>query len=297
MLGNYSIRELETLSSIKAHTIRIWEKRYKLLSPKRTDTNIRHYNDDDLRRLLNISTLLKYGWKISKVSKLTLKQVNEELIRHTDKDKLTEDYLRASFNRIMLSLLQYDEEGFNKAFYHATKRIGFETVITRLVYPVMDKIGFLWCTGDIMPAQEHFISNLVRAKVIYETETLTNSNSVSDTYLLFLPKEELHEIGLLMANYLIRNSGRKTIYLGQSVPFDNVLATAVKCRPDNLLFFVVTPQQANELNSYINKLDKKIKCKKIYVCGTPRLIDKIKLSNRVSPLKDIRELQEVLKNG
>ena len=204
MTGNYSIRDLEKLSGIKAHTIRIWELRYGLLTPSRTDTNIRHYSNEDLRKLLNVSSLLQKGIKISHISKLSSKQIDEQAASAQTKESIAEDYLPSAQHALMIALFEFNEESFNKAFSLSVLKFGFADAMFKVLYPVLDKIGALWSSGEIVPAQEHFISNLVKQKLFSATDSLMINADKKDTFILFLPEGELHEIGLLLTNYLRR---------------------------------------------------------------------------------------------
>ncbi|RFM31693.1 MerR family transcriptional regulator [Chitinophaga silvisoli] len=214
----YSIKDLENLSGIKAHTIRIWEKRYGIVQPGRTDTNIRFYTNEDLRRLLNISMLTQYGYKISVISQMQDDEIAEKIAGLS---------IGTSINiyeeRLLLSLINLDEELFNKTFMDIMMAEGFEQTIIRHIFPFFHRIGIMWQIGTINPAQEHFISHLIRNKIIVATERISRQADPSlGTALLFLPENELHEIGLLFYNYVLRARGFKTIYLGQSVPYDSL---------------------------------------------------------------------------
>jgi DNA-binding transcriptional MerR regulator len=221
----YSIKDLENLSGIKAHTIRIWEKRYGIVQPGRTDTNIRFYTNEDLRRLLNISMLTQYGFKISAISQMKDDEIAEKIagLSIGARTNIYEE-------RLLLSLINLDEELFNKAFMDIMMAEGFEQTIIRHIFPFFHRIGIMWQIGTINPAQEHFISHLIRNKIIVATERISRpADPAQGTALLFLPENELHEIGLLFYNYVLRARGFKTIYLGQSVPYDSLDRIIAAC--------------------------------------------------------------------
>jgi len=210
----YSIKDLENLSGIKAHTIRIWEKRYGIVQPGRTDTNIRYYTNEDLKKLLNISMLTQHGFKISAISQMADEEIAQKIAALSIVNQ--PDIYGES---LLLSLIDLDEPLFNKTFLEIVMSEGFENAIIRYIFPFFRRIGIMWQIGTITPAQEHFISNLIRNKIIVATERINRSpDPALGTVLLFLPENELHEIGLLFYNYVIRARGFKTIYLGQSVP-------------------------------------------------------------------------------
>jgi len=263
-MATYSIRDLEKLSGIKAHTIRIWEKRYNLVSPMRTNTNIRYYCDNDLKKLLNISILNRSGYKISKIADLGSDEIKEKvvfLINDTG-DRYSQ------IESLVLSMIELDEKKFEKVLNTNILKLGFEKTILDIIHPFLERIGILWQTGKINPAQEHFISNLVRQKIIVSIENiLPEENSNPKKFLLFLPEGELHELGLLFYNYLLKKKGHRAIYLGQSVPFDDLVEVDEIKSCDYLLTAFITAYTDYDINDYINKLSKTFKDKNIYVLG------------------------------
>ncbi len=223
-MSQYSIKDLETFTGIKAHTLRIWEKRYGVVEPGRTHTNIRTYDDDDLKRLLNISILNRHGYRISEIMKMSEKEISERVLQIMHKSVDTQSQL----DNLVLAMIDLDEEYFEKTLTQSIIKIGFEDTVKYLIYPFFDRIGILWQAGSIIPAQEHFISNLIRQKLIVAIDSIIaprKENALS--YLLFLPEGEWHEMGLLFTQYLLKKWGHKVIYLGQHVPLDN-LSTPLK---------------------------------------------------------------------
>src|SRR6478736_1342000 len=167
-MGKYSIKELEQLSGIKAHTIRIWEKRHHLIQPERTQTNIRLYSDDDLKKIINVSVLNNHGVKISKIANLTADDLNKQVITLAESQNSTDLYI----DQLVVSMVDLEEEAFEHLISSLTMKFGLERTITEIIYPFLDKIGILWQTGNISPAQEHFISNLIRQKLIVAIDAL-----------------------------------------------------------------------------------------------------------------------------
>ena len=214
-MAKYSIKDLEHLSGIKAHTLRIWEQRYNLINPKRTDTNIRYYDQNDLKLVLNVSLLKENGFKISKIADMSTEEMFEEVKRVSEKTTSFADQIYA----LTLAMIDLDEQRFEKIISTNTLKIGFERTMMNVISPFLSKIGIMWITDSINPAQEHFISNLIRQKLMVAIDgqypTLDDN---AKRYMLFLPDGELHELSLLFANYLIRARHNKVIYLGQSMP-------------------------------------------------------------------------------
>ncbi len=291
-IGAYSIKDLEQLSGIKAHTIRIWEVRYGLLKPSRTDTNIRYYDDEQLKRLLNISYLIKNGLKISKISLMNSKELNDALASFynlQENDQSTDDKI----NNLVVAMIELNEELFETVFSSSVLHLGFVDTVTKMVYPFLDKVGMLWTMGNIQPAQEHFISNLIRQKIIVAIDKQSLSKNINSKFLLFLPEGEMHEIGLLLANYMIREKGNQTIYLGQNVPLDDVLQVCDSYAPDYIYTYITTPRVEEELKLFFDKLANSVKKGKVLVSGHLPEIS-FKLPARVKRIISIKDLVEIL---
>jgi DNA-binding transcriptional MerR regulator len=261
-MAKYSISDLERLSGIRAHTIRIWERRYNLFSPDRSDTNIRNYSDSDLRKILNISILSNHGYKISKIAGMPEMEINETVsgISGNDQNSLIQELI--GFMVIL------DEDQFTERLDEAIQAIGMEKTMLEIVYPFMEKIGILWMTGSISPAQEHFISNLIRQKLIAGIDKLkTKRNPDRPTFLLYLPEHELHEIGILLFHYVLSARKFNVIYLGQSVPYED-LASVSEVRPAQyVLTSVISPLYGVEINKYFETLCKDFPRKHIFASG------------------------------
>src|SRR5689334_1448299 len=219
-MGNYSIKELEQLSGIKAHTIRIWEKRHQIIAPSRTTTNIRFYSDNDLKKIINVSLLNNSGIKISHIADMTTEEINHKVLEIFNKGSEASIHI----DQLVLAMIDMEEEQFERTLGNLILRYSFERAITEVVYPFLDKIGILWQTGNITPAHEHFISNLVRQKIIVAIDGLPIPPKTADKIILFLPEGEMHEIGLLFYHYLTRKAGLRTYYLGQSVPHNDLIS-------------------------------------------------------------------------
>jgi len=249
-MGTYSIKELEKLSGIKAHTIRIWEKRYNITSPRRTATNIRFYSDEDLKKIINVSLLNTHGIKISKIADMSAEEISRKILDMSEAKPEADLYI----DQLVVSMVDLEEGRFDKILTTLIDRFGFIRSITEVVYPFMEKIGVLWQTGTITPAHEHFISNLIRQKIITSIASLPIPSKKSKKAILFLPEGELHEIGLLLFHYITRNKGFKTFYLGQSVPQEDLKTVYKIHKPDILITSLVSAPSPKHFEKYIHTL-------------------------------------------
>ncbi|GAB2794869.1 MerR family transcriptional regulator [Rhabdobacter roseus] len=250
-MSNYSIRDLEQLSGIKAHTLRIWEQRYNIITPKRTDTNIRLYDDQDLKLVLNISLLKDHGYKISEISKMSSEAMAAEVVAISDQQLSYPDQIHA----LTISMIDLDEDRFEKVISTNILQFGFENTMVNIIYPFLSRIGTLWVTGAIGPAQEHFITNLVRQKLIVAIDgQVVKQLPSSRKYLLYLPEGELHEISLLFANYVIRARHHKVVYLGQSLPFTELEFAYNVHKPDYIFTAITSVPSNHEVQPYVDRL-------------------------------------------
>ncbi|GAA0877339.1 MerR family transcriptional regulator [Algoriphagus jejuensis] len=288
-MSTYSIKDLEQLSGIKAHTLRIWEQRYALLSPKRTATNIRYYDNEDLKLILNVALLNENGLKISKIAAMDSRSIREEVLKLTESSPSHSDQIQA----LTHSMIDMDEERFGKILAFNIDKLGLEQTMFDLIYPFMSKIGVLWQTGAINPAQEHFISNLVRQKLIVaiDGQQLVRGGK---KFLLFLPEDELHEISLLFASYMIKSYGFQVVYLGQSTPFDDLLSVYRVHRPDFLLTVITSSQTAEFAQEYTTNLANQFPQAKILVSGFQVLAHDIVLPQNVRKMSDFEEFKGIL---
>lgn len=289
-MSAYSIKDLEQLSGIKAHTIRIWEQRHNLFSPQRTDTNIRFYNEDDLKLILNISLLRNHGIKISKIVSMTSAQLHEEVFNVGSTEHTNEDQL----NALTLAMLEMDETLFNTIFQSNQEKLGFEATMTEIIYPFFRKIGLLWTVNSIYPAQEHFITHLVRQKLIIETEKLDHSMS-GPVFLLFLPEEELHELSLLYANYILRKRGFKTFYFGQSLPTRDLEEAFRAISPDYFFTILTSKPPSGSIQEYLNTLGEKFSSISVYVTGSQVVNQGLTFPNNLKLINQFSELEPILR--
>jgi DNA-binding transcriptional MerR regulator len=250
-VANYSIRELEQLSGIKAHTIRIWEQRYGILKPQRTETNIRFYDDADLKTLLNVSLLNDKGYKISKIARMSQAELSDEVIAVTTRS----DDKQVQINALVIAMLEMCEEKFERLLTTTILQLGFENAMRQVVYPFLNKIGILWQTNNICPAHEHFVCNLIRQKLIVaiDGQVLPNQEK-SLRFILFLPEGELHELGLLFMHYLLRVRNHHVMYLGQNLPLKDLEAANHYYKADFLVTVLTSFPERDQVQNYLNTL-------------------------------------------
>lgn len=248
----FQIRDLEEFSGVKAHTIRMWEKRYGLLSPDRTDTNIRTYGMDELKAILNVAYLNQSGYKISKIASMTASE-RDQLVREVARSKNEGGEV---VNSLKLAMLSFDEVLFDTVTVKYRLAHGFSALVEQVFVPLLEHIGVLWQTNSICPAHEHFISCLIRQKILAATDGLSvPAKHDPHVYVLYLPENELHELGLLYVNYLLRADGRRTIYLGQSVPGEDLdQVVALFNGPIVMVTLLMAFPQTPELPTYLSEL-------------------------------------------
>lgn len=257
MESRYSIKDLERLTGVKAHTIRIWEQRYEIVQPQRTETNIRYYRDKDLKRLLNVAVLVHNGIKISKVACLSDAERNSLVL---DSSKYNGNY-ESQINGLKIAMLDYNEELFERILTHSMSTIGSEETFSKIVGEFIFQVGLLWQTNTISISHEHFASNLIRQKLCVAIDSIITSNAsdARKTYVLYLPADELHEIGLLYMAYILRNAGQRVIYLGQSVPLDYLKDVMSKVEVDAFVSILTTQPCYEDLDEYFELASEMVK--------------------------------------
>lgn len=290
--NEFSIKDLENLSGIKAHTIRIWEKRYNLLTPKRTDTNIRHYPLCSLQKLLNITLLYNNGYKISKIA-----EIPENKISILAKEIVSINSIKdQSINDFKLAMLNFDQVHFTKTYNKLLLTKTFQEIFYEIFIPLLNELGLLWQTNTITPSHEHFITGLIKQKIIFNTEIAqVNYNTKnSKLFVLYLPENEIHEIGLMYLNYEIIQKGYQSIYLGQTIPMDS-LKDLLKYY-SNITFvsyFTIEPNK-EKINNYITKFNTEINLKsdsELWILGY--LTKEIDCENRPSRVKIFSSITEL----
>lgn len=248
-MGVYKIKDVEVLVGIKAHTLRIWEQRYGMLVPERTETKIRLYTDEELVHLLNVRILMDHGMKISHIAALTPTEIRTRV----HEIKLATP-LGATQEKLILSLVEMDECLFHTTLGEIIENSSLEHAFHECLIPFFDRIGVMWLTNSINPAQEHFISNLIRQKIVTAIDRLPVPEKNAPVVMLYLPEHEWHEIGILFYQYLLRSKSYFTIYLGQSLPYESLLIALDKVNPDILLTSWLTSVEEQYVKSYFKQL-------------------------------------------
>ena len=263
-MASYTIKDLERLSGIKAHTIRIWEKRYGIIEPKRTSTNIRTYCDDELKKILNVSILNKNGIKISNIASLSVNEIGDRVGEILENQSDTDGHIES----LILAMVEYDEDRFEKLLSRSIIQLGFEDTVIQVLYPFFVRIGVMWQTNSINVAQEHFISNLVRQKLIVAIDSqIPEKNDDSKKAVLFLPEGELHELGLLFYAYILKKRGHKLIYLGQSVPLVDVRSVLHETVIDFVVTSVVINSDFDVRLDYLKTVLDNLNDKPLFISG------------------------------
>jgi len=259
----YSIKDLEVLSGVKAHTIRIWEKRYHLLTPGRTETNIRYYNDTDLRRILNVSLLVNNGYKISKVAKWDHSQLYQTVLQVSEKSTTEKDYVE----RLILHMINFENIAFSNLISEIIAKKGFEESMAKVFFALFERIGTYWMVGSVFPAQEHYVTSLLRQKLIAEIDKLNVESRNGSTILFFLPEGELHEMSLLFYSYLAKKNGYNVIYLGQYVPFEDLAKVQSHVKIDYVFTAFLNSISKENLESYLVNLKDTFQHQKVFITG------------------------------
>jgi DNA-binding transcriptional MerR regulator len=249
-MSSFTIKDLENLSGIKAHTIRIWEQRYSFLKPNRTGTNIRVYSNDELKTLLNVALLNKFGFKISHIDKMNDGEINDKILSLNQQEALQDRII----NMLIKSMIDLNIENFEEILddFIATK--GIEKTISQIIFPFMEKIGILWLTNHINPGQEHLVTHIIRQKLIVGIDKARSTVKIDKSVLLFLPESEYHELSLLFMNYMLKSRGVNTIYLGCSIPLKDVEYLVKLKKPDYIYTHLTTAGPRFNFDRFIETL-------------------------------------------
>ena len=291
----FSISELQQYSGIKAHTIRIWEQRYGALRPERSEGNTRYYDGKQLRRLLNIVSLLDTEHKVSELCKMPDNKLNKLLDVKISGTTARDPFHEYFISQVVASAMEFDEAQFDKFFSSAVLRLGLKETYRSVLYPALTRLGLLWAKDSLRPAHEHFITSLFRQKILSAIDALPLPAPAKQKWLLFLPEDELHETGLLFANFLIRQAGHKVIYLGANVPFETLEDAITKTRPTSLLFFLVRKNDNENDQNVVSQLTGQFADKRIYLACEPSRSGNIRKSKNLLMLHDVDDLEKVLK--
>ncbi|KQM69606.1 MerR family transcriptional regulator [Pedobacter sp. Leaf216] len=290
---NYSISDLEQLSGIHSHTIRIWEQRYNALTPSRSEGNTRLYDDKQLKKLLNIASLNKSGLKISKICSLSEQDVDQLLNEHFSYPS-DDEHLEYYISQLISHGLAFDELSFNRLLDDGIAQFGLSDCYRKIIYPLLVRLGLMWRKDDICPAHEHFLSNIIRQKIFTHINNLPLAKSSSGTWLLFLPEDEDHDIGLLFANYMLKMHHHQVIFLGSKVPLDSIEKVFSTLNVDHVLLFMVKSRSETTSQKYIDQLSSLCSSAKIHLAGNGQVIGKLKNIGHINWFKTLDEFEKLL---
>lgn len=291
-MESFSISQLAQFSGIKAHTIRAWEQRYNALSPGRSAGNTRYYSNEQLKRLLNIVSLLQYNYKVSQLGVMQDKELHQLL--EEKKSSITEDAKYGYYiSQLVSAGINYDELYFEKIFANCLLTFGFKETYSRVIVPMLKRLGLMWSVNKLPPAQEHFVSNLIRQKLFVAIDSQPPPKPEKGTAILFLPENEFHEIPLLFAHFILRFHEIKSVYLGANVPMDSLLESIKALKPDHLLFFLIHQDIPENVDIWIRQLTE-VYTSHLIVAGNESLLKNLKADEK-GQLKIIHSISELEK--
>ncbi len=289
-MSSYSIKDLEQGTGIKAHTIRIWEQRYNFLQPSRTETNIRSYSSAELKTILNVSLLNKYGFKISHIDKMSSDQIEEKILSLNQIDAIRERVV----NVLIKEMVSLNMHAFEKQLDIYIGQKGVDKTITEIVFPFLERVGILWMTNHINPAQEHLATNLLRQKIILGIERLPAVSEHNKNVILFMPEGEYHEIGLLFVYFLLKQEGIYVNYLGANVPMkDLVYLTAVK-KPNYVFCHLTSPSKVFKIDRFLTQIGQVSNTTPVMLSGLFMKDYKGKLSENIAVKKSLAEVIQLI---
>jgi DNA-binding transcriptional MerR regulator len=285
-LGTFSIKDIEAITGIKSHTLRIWEQRYGIVIPKRSDTNIRFYDDHDLKSLLNISILNQKGYKISEIAKLSQEVISEKVM-HLNSD--CSEY-KIQISSLISAMITFDETAFHNLLNTYILQMGLEETFLKIVFPFLIEVGLLWQVGTIFPSHEHFVSNIIKQKVFVAIDGQVGRFAENrKIFLLFLPEAEKHSLGLLFANYIIRARGHQVLYLGQEVPLLDLRDAFGQEKPDYILTMMTAAQLDIDKQAFVDFLAINWQNSKILLTGPQFLSCEISLKENVAKITSLTD--------
>jgi DNA-binding transcriptional MerR regulator len=291
-MGNYSIDQFSSITGITKFVLRTWENRYAHLKANRSETNIRIYNDEMIVRALNTNYLLEAGYKISKISKLS----EIELIKIVDEIKVNQIEGKENYyiNQIIISTLEFSTSKFNKVFEEGILDFGILDFYQKVVLTTLNRIGILWLTNKVGPSQEHFLSENIKQKLTVASDIYLNQENIKQTWLLFLPENEFHEIGLLFARFLLVKNGFNVIYLGSNLPYESLCQVNEKIKIDNTLMFSVSNSSKININSTIEYLESNFQSTKNYIVTREITNKTISNNSKINILSDVNSFINII---
>lgn len=290
-MNKFTIKDLENLSGIKAHTIRIWEQRYSFLKPQRTATNIRYYSNQELKTLLNISLLNKYGFKVSHINKMNHEELKEKTLTLANGQAQQERIV----NELIQHMIDLEMDQFEQVINNFISIRGIEKSITYIIFPFLERIGVLWLTDHINAAQEHLITNIIRQKIIVGIDTISAPVQLKTKIILFMPENEHHELGLLFLQYMLKNRGVNAIYLGANVPINDLQFIVETMKPDYIYTHLTTVMKEFNFEKFINNLKNRFPEMPTLISGVlTHKFEKRPLPPNIRFIKSLQEVNEFI---
>jgi DNA-binding transcriptional MerR regulator len=289
-MNAFTIKDLENLTGVKAHTIRIWEQRYSFLKPRRTDTNIRYYNNGELKTILNIALLNKYGYKISHIDRMSDDEVKGKILSLAD----TQAQQERIINELIEHMIDLRLEMFENTLDDYIINRGIEKSINQIIFPFMERIGVLWMTDHINPAQEHLVSNIIRQKLIVGTEHINTHLRIDKSVLLFLPEGEYHELGLLFIQYLLKSRGINTLYLGANVPLEDVDYVVQLKKPDYIYSHLTSVSHGFSFERFLTNAMKRFESTPMIISGRLTQAYEKKIPPKINFKRSLGEVMEFI---
>ncbi|RYD78469.1 MAG: MerR family transcriptional regulator [Sphingobacteriales bacterium] len=262
-MDSFTIKDLSNLSGIKAHTLRIWEQRYSFLKPSRSFTNIRYYSNEELKTILNIALLNKYGFKISHIDKMSAAEINDKILLLNQAEAREEKII----NDLVNHMISMDMDAFAVEMDGYIKARGLEKMIMNVIFPFLEKIGILWMTNHINPAQEHLVSNMLRQKLIAGIDGCKPANTAAKKVILFLPEGEHHEMGLLFIHYLLKRKGVNVIYMGADLPLKDLAYVAQRKKPDYIYCHLTSLAPNFRFDRFLHDMQQQLKPIPLIISG------------------------------
>lgn len=289
-MNAFTIKDIENLSGVKAHTIRIWEQRYNLLKPQRTDTNIRYYSNEELKTILNIALLNKFGYKISNINKMSIEEMHQKL--HTFPHEQAQQ--ERLINQLISFMIDVEVDSFEELTDRQIREKGIEKTLIELIFPFLEKTGILWITNNINPAQERLVTNIIRQKVIVGIETSESRIKSNKVALLFLPEGEFHELGLLYVYYLLKNKGVKVLYVGADVPLNDLESIVKLKKPDYVYSHLTAVSNNFNFEKFLNIVRAKTGDTPVMISGPLTTNYKKSIPSDFHFLKSLQEVKEFI---
>ncbi len=286
-MNSFTISQLEQFSGIKAHTIRVWEKRYNALRPSRSQGNTRYYDGHQLKRLLNIVSLIEGETQVAKFCLMSDEELAQKTIEKFDIVPSGDADASKYILQLIAAGINYDAITFDRIYKQAAKRFAIISLYKLVIIPFLSRVGILWAGERVPPSQEHFMSNLILQKIYSAINGLPPIKKSEDTWVLCLPEGEFHEIGLLFSHFMLLQAGKNSIYLGSNMPFESLISTIDEVQATHIYVFLVHYDLPEKAQEYVNSLIFKFKNCKIMIAGNHRLISKLHFDHRIEWIQTI----------